>query len=464
MERLAESGMRFTNAHAAPVCSPTRTSIMTGQSPVRHHVTNWTLYPNRDESGRTPRLGPPSHWSMSGLQPGGPTLASILRDAGYRTIHCGKAHWGAIGTAGSDPRALGFDVNIAGHSAGAPGDYQGENNYGNRQPGDWTLPWGVPGLTTYHGKPVHLTEALTIEASREVEKAVEAKRPFFLYMAHYAVHTPIQEHRPFISHFRGGRYPGTDIAIPEVEASYASLVEGMDASLGQLLAKVEELGESERTLVIFASDNGGLSAHTRGMTPRGSEKDTHNWPLRGGKGSAYEGGVRVPLIVSWARASKTAALQSRISVVPGGKSDVPVISEDLFAAICSLSGGSIPREYQSQVDGMDFLNRARETSVKLRSRALLFHYPHVWGPTGPGYEPHSSIEVGDWKAIYFYGPRRWELYHLSDDLGEASDLVSVHPEKLRELSERMRIEFTVRGAQYPIDLASGDEEPPLWFW
>ena len=242
MERIASTGILFTQAYAAPVCSPTRTSIMTGQSPVRHHVTNWTLFPDRDQSGETERLKAPRDWRKEGLQAHDLTLPKLLQDHGYFTIHSGKAHWGAHGTSGNDPTNLGFDVNIAGHATGAPGHYHGEENYGNEGPGEYTPPWGVPGLEKYHGTTTHLTRALTTEACQAIETAAGRNQPFYLYMAHYAVHTPIQEHRPYVDHYRSHSYQHTDIEIPEVEAKYASMVEGMDASLGTILDKVEALG------------------------------------------------------------------------------------------------------------------------------------------------------------------------------------------------------------------------------
>jgi hypothetical protein len=243
MERLAKQGRRFTQAYACAVCSPTRTSIMTGQNAARHRVTNWTLYEDRETSGKTPNLLPPRNWKKQGLQPGNaPTLPQVLRDQlGYRTIHAGKAHWGAYDTQGSDPLTLGFDVNIAGHAAGGPGHYHGEKNYGNAEPGGRTRPWGIPGLEAYHGSDIHLTEVLTLEAKKAISDSVADQKPFYLYMAHYAVHAPIQPHEAYMSNYRGKKYSGTQISIPENEARYASMVEGMDASLGDLMRQVESL-------------------------------------------------------------------------------------------------------------------------------------------------------------------------------------------------------------------------------
>ena len=462
MERLARNGVSFTQAYSAPVCSPTRTSIMTGQNPVRHHVTNWTLLQDKDPSHETERLRAPRGWRMNGLQPDTTTLPMLLRKAGYRTIHCGKAHWGVHGTPGSDPRNLGFDVNIAGHAAGAPADYRGEKFYGNDENGAYTPPWGVPGLEHYHGTDTHLTDALTIEALAEIRKAAADRQPFYLYMSHYVVHTPIQEHRPYVGHYRGGQYAGTDIAIPEEEACYASMVEGMDISLGRILDTLEELNISRNTLVVFYSDNGGLSAIARGATPRGTGKDTHNWPLREGKGSAYEGGTRVPAIMAWATRADDAPGQQRIPIRAGWRCDTPMICEDIVPSILTWAGAEDGIGELSACDGRDVTPLLNGAPAADPERAFLFHYPHKWGPSGRGYQPHSAIRIGEWKAIYFYEQRDWVLYNIRQDIGETQNLADTHPDRLRRLAGEMRALHDQLGAQYPIAKATDLPEPPRW--
>ena len=462
MERLARRGVCFTNAYSAAVCSPTRTSIMTGQSPMRHHVTNWTLLQDKDQSGETDRLRSPRDWRVNGLQPDTTTLPMLLRRAGYRTIHCGKAHWGVHGTPGSDPRNLGFDVNIAGHAAGSPAGYHGEKFYGNDENGAYTPPWGVPGLEKYHGTDTHLTDALTIEALTEIDKSVAASRPFYLYMAHYVVHTPIQEHCPYVARYRGKCYAGTGIAIPEEEACYASMVQGMDVSLGAILDRLEKLGIAQNTLVVFYSDNGGLSAHTRGTTPLGTGANTHNWPLREGKASAYEGGTRVPAIVAWAATTGDDPHQQRVPIRAGWRCAVPIICEDLAPSILYWAGAENLIGELAGLDGRNLTPLLNGSPPIDPNRALLFHYPHRWGPPGHGYQPHSAIRIGEWKAIYFYDPRKWELYNLRGDIGETRDMADSRPDILRRLAARMCALHAERGAQYPVLKSTGEPEPPTW--
>lgn len=474
LERLAAQGCRFTCAYACAVCTPSRISLMTGLNAARHQTTNWTLFPDRETSGVTPRLKAPGHWRRGGLQPDAslPTLAEILRDAfGYRTIHAGKAHWGAWDTAGADPTNLGFDINIAGHAAGGPGHYHGQAQFGNANGRNRLRPWGVPGLHKYHGTETHLTEATTIEAIAAVREAVADGLPFFLHLAHYAVHAPIQPHRRHMGHYSGKAYGETGIPIPPAEQAYASMVEGMDASLGELLAALETLGVADNTLVLFGSDNGGLSYHSRGTTPRNTGRNTHCWPLREGKGSAYEGGIRIPVVVSWARRNAAHPAQQRIPITANSRSGRRIIIEDFFPSLVRWAGGGTTgtrAQRQALRDGIDFTGAlsadsgAREDDASARERNLYFHYPHQWtGKPEGGYQPHSSIISGDWKAIYFYEPRRWELYNLAEDIGEERNLSGEAPGQLQALAALLRAYLVRVGAQWPEDRKTGKAEPLL---
>ena len=319
MERLAEDGVKFTNAYACSICSPTRISLMTGMNAARHRVTNWTLRKNASNDRKHPVLDFPE-WNVNGLSPDpriertfhARALPDYLKVVGYETIHVGKAHFGAVGTPGEDPLNIGFSVNIAGHAAGGPGSFLGTQNFSAIwRDGDEI--WDVPGLEKYHGKDIFLTEALTREGLASVDKAVKEEKPFFLYMSHYAVHVPFAEDSRFIERYKA-------MGLDEKEAMYAAMVEGMDKSLGDILDYLDENKLSENTIVMFMSDNGGLSAHGRGGEPH-----THNRPLSSGKGSAHEGGVRVPMIVKWPGFAEA-----------GGVSENPVIIEDFFPSILEM--------------------------------------------------------------------------------------------------------------------------------
>ena len=446
MERLARQGVLFTDAYAAsPVCTPTRSSILTGRHPARTRITNWTLRNDREEQETGPENYPlrSPDWNYGGVQPGDVTLSALLKESGYRTIHAGKAHFGALDTPGADPGQLGFEVNIGGHAAGGPGSYYGIHNFSASHRGGGAV-WDVPGLEAYHGRDINLSEALTIEANKAMAAAVAEGRPFFLNMAHYAVHTPIMADSQYVD-----RYDH----LPAVEAAYASMVEGMDASLGMLMHQLEALGQATKTMIIFYSDNGGLSAHTRGVTEMGTGLNSHNLPLRSGKGSAYEGGVRVPAIVSWARLDPSEPYQQALPVQRGVRSNRPIISMDLFDTILAMSSSEAPTEYAS--DGRSLIPLLQDDAAEWTDRVLGWHYPHKWGPEGPGCDPFTAVRAGDWKLIYFYRDQRHELYNLSADLGESTDLLWKQPDKAKELSAIMQSWMQNVDAQMPESKSTG---------
>ena len=236
MERLAAQGICFSTFYAQSVSSPSRTSIMTGQNAARHRTTNWINAEsnNRDQFG-------PYEWNWQGLKADAQIYPAVLKAAGYKTIHVGKAHFGCKDSEGEDPTRLGFDVNIAGSSIGHPGSYHGENGYG------WIKGQrarAVPDLEQYHGTSTFLSDALTLEAEKEIDKAIAEGKPFYLNMAHYAVHAPFETDERFIGHYQNSDKP-------QQAKAFATLIEGMDKSLGDLLDKLEEAGVAENTLVIF---------------------------------------------------------------------------------------------------------------------------------------------------------------------------------------------------------------------
>lgn len=440
-ERLAAEGMRFSNAYAsAPVCTPTRTSIMTGMCPARSGVTYWTLHRDRDTSAKHPSLDPPP-WRMNGLDEQDVTLPSLLRRAGYRTIHVGKAHFGAHESFAADPTRIGFDINVAGHASGGPASYYGTHHFTvagrqGKDPSSSSSVWDIPGLESYHGQDIYLTEALATEAAQAIRNAVSDGQPFFLNFAPYAVHAPIMANHQYL-----GEYAELD----DREAAYATMIETVDAALATLIDTLEEVEALDRTIIIYSSDNGGLSAHARGAAPDGQTRHTHNAPLRSGKGSAYEGGVRVPLIVRWPNAVP------RPSV-----SHAPVVSHDFFPTILAMSGVPVPKAHEPSVDGIDLTPLLRgESHDEFLDRSILFHQPHQWGASGPGIEPFTSIRHGSWKLIYFHEGPRFELYDLSSDVGESQNVAAERPALVRDLADRMTEWIDETNAQLSIDRVSG---------
>ena len=429
MERLAAQGMKFTQAYASAVCSPTRVSALTGMNVARHRVTNWTLRKNASPDNASQLVEPPA-WNVNGICTNAGVertmqvtpLPVLLRSAGYRTIHVGKAHFGAEATPGENPLQLGFDVNIAGHAAGGPGSYWGEKNFSaawRTKPPD-TI-WDVPGLEAYHGQDIYLTEALTLEAIKQVEKAVANQQPFYLYMAHYAVHAPWEKDDRFYQKY-------LDAGLKPFEATLASMIEGMDKSLGDLMGTLERLGVADHTIILFMSDNGSPS------------QCPPNLPLRGHKVAPYEGGIREPMIVKWPDVTK-----------PGSVCRAPVVIEDFFPTILDLAGADWRGKMIQTVDGVSFVPLLKGDSNPLADRAFVWHFPNNYG----GQTPFSAIRQGPWKLIYHHADRRFELFNLDADIGETRDLAKENPAKVAALAKLLGDRLRDENAQMPTDKATG---------
>jgi arylsulfatase A-like enzyme len=397
IDRLAAEGMRFTNAYAAaPVCSPTRASIMTGKYPARLHLTDWI--PGENRSVKLKAV--PFEQQMPSSEQ---TIAEALKAAGYTTCHVGKWH---LGNAPYYPDKQGFDINIAGNNWGHPhkgyfSPYQMQN-----------LEDGPPGE--------YLTDRLTGEALKFLERNKD--KPFFLNLWHYAVHEPIQAKKELVK-----KYEGKLASMPAAEGpefsqehdrknrerqsrpDYAAMVESMDAGLGRVLEKLRELRVDDRTAIIFFSDNGGLS--TAGSLP------TSNRPLRAGKGWLYEGGIREPMIIRWPGVTK-----------PGSTCAAPVISTDFYPTMLEMAGLSLsPTQH---MDAVSLLPLIKGKVVELPRRAIFWHYPHYHGS---GHRPSGAVRAGDYKLIEFFEDMHVELYNLKHDLSERSDLAGKMPEKAKEL-------------------------------
>ncbi|MEM7374060.1 MAG: sulfatase [Bacteroidota bacterium] len=438
MERLAKDGMKFTQAYATSVCSPTRISLMTGMNAVRHRVTNWTLNKNVQTDREDDIIQPPA-WAVNGLSPEAglahsvhaTPLPAVLQEHGYFTIHVGKAHFAARETSCENPLNCGFDINIAGHAAGGLGSYYGRKNFGNHEDGSHKLPWGVPGLEAYHGQDIYLTEALTREAKKSLDQARRSKQPFYLYMSHYAIHAPIQEDPRFFQKY-------IDAGLDTIEARYASMIEAMDKSLGDLMDYLDEHQLTENTIILFMSDNGGLSA-----IARAGEAHTHNRPLSSGKGSAHEGGIREPMLVKWPGV-----------VQPGSRCDDYLIIEDFFPSMLEMAGIRQPSLVQT-VDGKSFVPMLKQIGTTATGRNLFWHMPNNWGPTGPGIGSTSTVRSEDWKLIYYHRDRSFELFNIAQDIGEQNNLADQEPVKLQALAHTLTDYLKTVDAQMPTDKHTG---------
>lgn len=404
IDRLAREGARFTDAYAAcAVCSPTRASVLTGKYPARLLLTDWL------PSGRwNPRAKLREGRRVRALPMEELTLAEVLREGGYRTASIGKWHLGSEPF--SLPQHHGFDVNIAGNGHGAPGNYFYPYN------GNWLIPstgLRVKWKTLSEGEPgEYLTDRLTTEAITFLHDCED--EPFFLYFPHYGVHTPLQAKKEMIARYE---------QIPEEQRQgspiYAAMVESIDQSVGRVLETLKTLGRERETMIIFTSDNGGFY------------KATNNAPLRANKGSYYEGGIRVPLIVKWPGVTK-----------PGAVISEPVISSDLYPTCLAATGkGLLPNQHR---DGLSLLPLLQGAQT-LDREALFWHFPHY--NQHPSSYPSSVIRRGPWKLIETFDPERVELYNLKEDLGESQDLASQHPDLTRSLQVQLNDWREAVGAQ-----------------
>jgi len=400
IDRLAAQGMRFSQAYSAcTVCSPTRASVMTGQYPARLHITDWIGGHKRPFA----KLSVPE-WTLR-LSPEIPNVAQVLKSTGYATASIGKWH---LGPQDCWPERQGFDVNAGGCDKGQPPSY--------------FSPYKIPTLADGPDGEF-LSDRLTSEALTFIEK--HRDRPFFIYLAHYAVHTPLMAKKKAIEKYQGKAVAGA----PHSNATYAALVESVDESVGRLLAKLDELKLSERTVIVFTSDNGGLRSVTS------------NVPLRAGKGSAYEGGVRVPLIVKWPGVTK-----------PGSVTSEPVISADYFPTLLAMAGASGPPAHI--VDGESLVPVLSQQGSLTRD-ALYWHYPH-YHPGGA--TPYGAIREGEYRLVEFYEDRRVELYNLKEDIGEQQDLAAKLPGKAAALRKKLADWRGRVNAQMPVANPAHDAE------
>ena len=412
LNRLAERGVRFTNAYSAcTVCSPTRAAVLSGKYPARLHLTDWIRGQNRPRA----RLKIPD-WTMH-LEHREVTVAEAVGPAGYATAHIGKWH---LGNNEHSPETQGFDVNIGGTAAGSP-------------PGGYFLPnrLDLPGAT----EGDYLTDRLTDEALQLITDW--KSRPFFIYLAYYTVHTPIQGKPELVEHYLNqlerAANPPTSVHI---NPTYAAMVHSLDESVGRITAKLNELDLFQNTVVIFTSDNGGLS-HRMGK-PTGI---TRNNPLRRGKGAAYEGGVRVPLIVAGQNVNHRRECAQ------------PVTSVDFYRTILELTAASGDAAHNRNVDGVSLVPLLRDETAELDRDSIFWHYPHYHAGGG---SPYGAVRRGDWKLIEFYEDQHVELYNLADDISEQCNLAAYRPDLADALRDRLHGWRADVGAQMPTSNPSFD--------
>jgi arylsulfatase A-like enzyme len=422
VDALAQEGVVFSNAYAAAaVCSPTRASILTGKYPATIHCTDWI----RGHHKPFAKYQVPD-WTMH-LRDQDTTIVDVLKEKGYKTIHIGKWHLGEEEKYW--PEAHGFDQNIGGWKVGMPKKIKGKGGY--------FVPYNNPRLED-GPQGEYLTERLAQEAANYI--ANNEKEPFFLNFWLYNVHLPLKAKQAKIAKYEAL----VDSTALQSNATYAAMVEHMDDALGVVVAQLKKSGLYENTIIVFASDNGGITGNKGNQSLKPTI--TSNFPLRSGKGDMYEGGVRVPLIVNWPN-----------KIAPN-KTDVLSISPDIFPTLLGLINQH-PSGKKINVDGEDLSDLLLKGKAPKRD-AIFWHYPHYHTE---GAKPYSAVRKGDWKLISVYEQDKLELYHLADDLSESVNLIDKYPEKgatLFQLLENWKKEVA---AQDPIVNPNYDPEKEQQF-
>jgi len=415
IDRLAQRGVRFTNAYSAsPACSPSRAALLTGKHPARLGLTG--VLRVDQYAPKNSRVVPPK--TIPTLPAGEVTIAEALKRHGYTCASIGKWH---LGAKGSTPLDHGFDINIGGTVAGMTKSY--------------FAPYGI-GTIRGGPKGEYLTDRLTLEAEGFIDRNRDT--PFLLYLSHYAVHTPLQAKPELVKKYAdkakglpmGKKAPrGVRARQVQNDPVFAAMVQSVDESVGRIVAKLKRTGTLDRTVIVFASDNGCLTS-IRG-------KPTSVLPLREGKGFLYEGGIRVPLIIAGPGI-----------VDPGRACTVPTTTEDLFPTFLEMAGH--PPMPKQHLDGTSLAPVFRG-AAGVEREAIYWHYPHfVRGAPRKLAPPGGAMRQGAWKLMEFFENGRLELYNLDTDIGETQDLAGREPARAKAMHARLRAWRQAVGARMPI--------------
>ena len=420
LDCLAKQGMKFTNAYAAaPICTPSRASIMTGKFPARLHMTTWHENSGVPTPNKKDKLVPPV--TVGNLPLNETTIAEVFQEAGYFTAHVGKWH---LGDAAHYPQTHGFEVNIGGTMWGAPDTYWSPFR-GQKFQNEYRY---IPDLgeTSENDKikaTPYLTDVLTDKAVQIIKE--KSNKPFFLNLWYHTVHTPIEGKPELVKYYQKKVKPG----MKDQNYEYAAMVGSLDENVGRIINAIDDAGITDNTIIIFFSDNGGRIGKYKDW-----ETVANNYPLRSGKGSLYEGGIREPLIIKWPGVTK-----------PGTICDSPVISNDFFPTLMEITALKKTNISHDQHDGISLMPVLKNPISPLERDALFWHSPHYYTTTSPV----GAIRKGNWKLIHFFEDDHTELYDLDRDLGEKNNLADTHPEKAKNLYNTLKSWRKDINAQFP---------------
>ena len=404
IDKLAKQSVRFTDFYSAnPVCSPTRAALMTGKAPQRVGITQWIPQPNE------------THLPHEEV-----TIAEAFAEAGYQTGYIGKWHLGEKDH--QLPNTHGFNWMRCVNRAGQPASYF--HPFAGRERNGVGY-WDVPDLED--AKPGdYLTDKMTDHALEFI--ADKKSKPFFLCFAHYAVHTPIQSPKDLVDKYMMKRAhvfnPNIEQTAEELnnsktrlyqnDAAYAAMVENLDTNVQRVLTQLDELGLRDNTIIVFTSDNGGLSTTRRGGP-------TSVRPLRAGKGWTFEGGIRIPMLVSWPK-----KIRARETNVPG-------ITMDIYPTLLELAG--LQQRKQQHLDGQSLVSAINgKPTEELKERFLAWTYPHNHGS---GHTPSHAIRMGPWKLLHLEHFDRYELYNLDEDVSESKNVIEQNQARAKKLKEKL---------------------------